>query len=99
MADVSTTTQRHRVQAAWFAMLRINALVIVGVLGLILVFLLERGLSKALSWEFLTQMPREGMTEGGIFPAIFGTVMMVVIMSIAVVPFGVLAALYLKVTQ
>src|SRR5207302_5393361 len=40
--------------------------------------------------------PREANTEGGIFPAIFGTVMMVIIMSIAVVPFGVLAALYLR---
>jgi len=47
-------------------------------------------------WEVLSEEPREANTEGGIFPAIFGTVMMVVIMSIAVVPFGVLAALYLK---
>ncbi len=47
-------------------------------------------------WEVLSEEPREANTEGGIFPAIFGTVMMVVIMSIAVVPFGVLAAIYLK---
>ena len=40
--------------------------------------------------------PRESNTEGGIFPAIFGTVMMVFLMSFAVVPFGVLAALYLR---
>jgi phosphate transport system permease protein len=44
----------------------------------------------------LADEPREANTEGGIFPAIFGTVMMVLIMSLAVVPFGVLAALYLK---
>ena len=44
----------------------------------------------------LTDEPREANTEGGIFPAIFGTVMMVMIMSVAVVPFGVLAAFYLK---
>ncbi len=44
----------------------------------------------------LTEEPREANTEGGIFPAIFGTVMMVFIMTIAVVPFGVLAALYLR---
>ena len=47
-------------------------------------------------WEFVSADPRESNTEGGVFPAIFGTVMMVLLMSIAVVPFGVLAALYLN---
>ena len=47
-------------------------------------------------WSVLSTEPREANTEGGIFPAIFGTVMMVIIMSLAVVPFGVLAALYLR---
>lgn len=46
--------------------------------------------------EFLTDSPREANTEGGIFPAIFGTVMMVIIMSIIVTPFGVVAAVYLR---
>jgi phosphate transport system permease protein len=47
-------------------------------------------------WEFLSGDPRESNTEGGIFPAIFGTVMMVMLMSVLAVPFGVLAALYLR---
>ncbi|NOX38497.1 MAG: phosphate ABC transporter permease PstA [Calditrichaeota bacterium] len=47
-------------------------------------------------WEFVSANPRESNTEGGIFPAIFGTVLMVLIMSIAVVPFGVMAAIYLS---
>jgi phosphate transport system permease protein len=47
-------------------------------------------------WEFLSADPRESNTEGGIFPAIFGTVMMVILMSLIAVPFGVLAALYLR---
>ncbi len=47
-------------------------------------------------WEFLSGEPRESNTEGGIFPAIFGTVMMVILMSMMAVPFGVLAALYLR---
>lgn len=47
-------------------------------------------------WEFLSDEPREANTEGGIFPAIFGTVMMVIIMSIMVTPFGVVAAVYLR---
>ena len=47
-------------------------------------------------WAFMTGYPREANTEGGIFPAIFGTVMMVLIMSVVVTPFGVLAAIYLR---
>lgn len=46
--------------------------------------------------EFIFDEPRESNTEGGVFPAIFGTVMMVLLMSIFTVPFGVLAALYLR---
>jgi len=47
-------------------------------------------------WDFVSGFPREANTEGGILPAIFGTVMMVIIMSILVTPFGVLAAIYLR---
>ncbi len=58
---------------------------------------LERlGLYVTRFWEFFWEDPREANTEGGVFPAIFGTVMMVIIMSIVVVPFGVVAALYLR---
>ena len=46
--------------------------------------------------EFLTDDPREANTEGGIFPAIFGTVLMVMMMSVIVTPFGVIAAVYLR---
>jgi phosphate transport system permease protein len=47
-------------------------------------------------WDFLSGFPREANTEGGIFPAIFGTVLMVMLMSIMVTPLGVLAAIYLR---
>ncbi len=47
-------------------------------------------------WEFVSGEPRESNTEGGVFPAIFGTVMMVFLMTLAVVPLGVVAALYLR---
>ncbi len=47
-------------------------------------------------WEFLSDDPREANTEGGIFPAIFGTVLMVMIMAVMVTPFGVIAAVYLR---
>ncbi|OQW94308.1 MAG: phosphate ABC transporter, permease protein PstA [Beggiatoa sp. IS2] len=45
--------------------------------------------------EFLMEEPREANTEGGIFPAIFGTIMMVIIMSVIITPFGIVAAVYL----
>lgn len=47
-------------------------------------------------WEFLTQEPREANTEGGVMPAIFGTFTMTLLMVIAVAPFGVMSALYLR---
>jgi phosphate transport system permease protein len=49
-----------------------------------------------LTWEFLTQSPTEGMTAGGIFPAIVGTVLLVLIMSVLGVPIGTITALYLS---
>jgi phosphate transport system permease protein len=50
---------------------------------------------KNLTWEFITQFPREGMTKGGIFPAIVGTALMTMIMTVAAVPFGAITAIYL----
>ena len=47
-------------------------------------------------WAFISEDPREANTEGGIFPAIFGTVMMVILMAILVTPLGVIAAVYLR---
>ncbi|MCE8010208.1 phosphate ABC transporter permease PstA [Billgrantia desiderata] len=47
-------------------------------------------------WRFLSEGPRDGNTAGGVWPAIFGTVMMVLLMSLLVTPFGVLAAVYLN---
>ena len=47
-------------------------------------------------WEFVSEPPREANVEGGVFPAIFGTVIMVFLMTIFVTPFGVMAAIYLR---
>lgn len=47
-------------------------------------------------WRFVAERPREANTAGGIFPAIFGTVMMVLLMTVFVAPFGILAAVYLR---
>lgn len=47
-------------------------------------------------WRFMSEEPREANTEGGIFPAIFGTFVMTIMMSVLVTPFGVIAAIYLR---
>jgi phosphate transport system permease protein len=48
------------------------------------------------TWEFLTSFPKDGMTSGGIFPAIVGTVLLVLVMSIAGIPIGTITAIYLS---
>lgn len=61
-----------------------------------LTFFERIGLCMHNFWVFLSAEPREANTEGGVFPAIFGTFVMTVLMSLAVTPFGVLAAMYLR---
>jgi len=48
------------------------------------------------AWAFISEEPREANTEGGIYPAIFGTILMVLLMTVVVTPFGVVAGVYLK---
>ena len=94
--DVRNTRRRLRGERAWFWLLRLINLGIVGILVIILWFLFERGLSKAVSWEFLSQMPREGMTEGGILPAIVGTLLLTFISMVVALPLGIGTAIYLN---
>jgi phosphate transport system permease protein len=68
-------------------------LLIVAFLAVILGNIVLNGWSH-LTWEFLSSAPRVGMTEGGIFPAIFGTALLVILMTIFVVPLGVCVAIY-----
>ena len=94
--DRSNTDRRRRSQAGWFFLLRLNAILIVGVLAILLWFLLSRGLRVAFSWEFVSQMPREGMTEGGILPAIVGTLLLTAVSMGVALPLGILSAIYLS---
>ncbi|HET9551439.1 MAG TPA: phosphate ABC transporter permease PstA [Anaeromyxobacteraceae bacterium] len=70
------------------------ALLVVLMLGFILWDVVAGGWSR-LSLEFVTQSPTEGMTQGGIFPAIYGTAVLTLLMTVAVMPVGVLTAVYL----
>ncbi|HEX7898804.1 MAG TPA: phosphate ABC transporter permease PstA [Planctomycetota bacterium] len=73
----------------------IACLLILLMVGIILGNIAIHGL-PGVSWEFVSAAPRAGMAEGGIFPAIFGTVALVILMTLAVVPLGVAAAVYLQ---
>jgi len=64
--------------------------VIVSILAVVII-----GGWENLTWEFLTEFPRDGMTKGGILPALVGTALMTLIMTIAAVPFGAITAIYL----
>jgi phosphate transport system permease protein len=69
-------------------------LVIIAIVAIIIGNVVQHGFEK-LSWEFLSEPPREHFTKGGIFPAIFGTAALVILMTIAVIPLGVATAVYM----
>jgi phosphate transport system permease protein len=68
------------------------------VLAALLIFLYDIGKKggSSISWEFLSKMPRRGMTEGGIFPAIFGTFLVTMVTAVLAVPMGMFSAIYLN---
>lgn len=70
------------------------AALVVGMLAVILWDVIRGGAAR-ITWEFLTANPEEGMTTGGIFPAIYGTAVMTILMTVAVLPVGVATAVYL----
>jgi phosphate transport system permease protein len=85
---------RTLVQRAGFALLALAALVVVVPILLVIGIIVVRGIS-AISWEFLTAMPRNGMKAGGIFPAIVGTLLLILGTALAAIPVGVGGAIYL----
>ncbi|MBM4102967.1 MAG: phosphate ABC transporter permease PstA [Planctomycetes bacterium] len=77
-----------------FTILGLITLLVVAPIVLIIYYVISRGWS-AMSWEFLTAAPRNGMKEGGIFPAIVGTVLLIVGTMLFSLPVGILSAVYL----
>ncbi len=78
-----------------FIILFLATLIVLLPAALIIVIIVKNGYS-AINWEFLTQMPRNGMREGGIFPAILGTIILVAGSVSVALPIGVLSAIYLS---
>ncbi len=71
----------------------VSAIVVIPII-LVVVYTIVRGIG-AIDWEFITQFPTNGMTEGGIFPAIVGTILLTFGTAIAAIPLGICAAIYL----
>lgn len=82
-------------QKLGFGLLTACMLVVLTILAILLYDIASKG-AGTISWEFLTQMPRKGMTEGGIFPAIVGTILVTVITATIAIPLGMGCAVYLN---
>jgi phosphate transport system permease protein len=85
----------YRTQNIAFFFLFLATLLIIVPVGLIVVIIIQKGL-PAINWQFLSDMPRQGMRAGGIFPAIVGTIYLVMGAIIFALPIGLLAAIYLS---
>ena len=85
---------RYWVQRLGFSLLGLLALLVVFPIILIVTLIVVRG-AGAISWEFLTAMPRDGMKAGGIFPAIIGTLVLTLGTALVSIPIGVGGAIYL----
>jgi phosphate ABC transporter membrane protein len=79
----------------YIALTGLSVVIIIGLLSFILFDIVKNGIG-VINWEFLTQPPKEGMTKGGIFPAIYGTIVRVLLMLVFVVPTGIFTAVYLN---
>lgn len=96
MNSITSLHTRKRIsQQVAFWIFRLTALAVVAVLIWILGFLFVNGAS-VISWEFLTSEPTNGMTEGGIFPAIIGTLCLVAGSMLFAFPVGVLSGIYMN---
>ncbi len=87
--------RKKLIEFAGFFFLRVSVALVLAVL-VILLYDIGRHGGGVISWEFLTKAPRHGMTEGGIFPAIFGTFLVTIVTTLLAVPLGVFAAIYLN---
>lgn len=90
----SLAIRKLREKAA-FWILRLAMGLVLGGLGGILLFVFIQGIG-AISWTFLTDVPRDSMTKGGIFPAIMGTLYLTIGAILAALPLGVASAIYLS---
>ncbi len=86
---------QYLAQKIAFSLLFLSTLLIIVLVGFVVFVIVQKGL-PAIDWQFLTDIPRQGMRAGGIFPAIIGTLYLVAGAIIFALPIGLLAAIYLS---
>jgi len=91
----NTDRKKRYSQAIAFTIFKLMSYSVVAILILILGFIVVRGIG-VISWDFLTKAPEDGMTKGGIFPAIVGTLCLVVGSSIFSFPIGIMSGIYMN---
>ena len=91
----SSFSSKRISQAVAFTIFKLMSYSVVLILIAILFFIIYRGIG-AISWDFLTKSPEEGMTKGGIYPAIVGTFYLVVGSSLFSFPIGILSGIYMN---
>lgn len=94
-SETPISRKKRRNQKIAFGVFSLLSYAVVGILLIILGFLMVKGLG-VISWEFISSEPKEGMTEGGIFPAIIGTLVLVAGSMIFAFPVGVMAGIYMN---
>lgn len=95
MNSAQINKSKRRSQAIAFTLFKLMSYAVVGILALILGFIIFQGFG-AISWDFLTKAPEDGMTKGGIFPAIVGTIYLVIGSSIFSFPIGIMSGIYMN---
>lgn len=89
------TANRHLTQRVGFTVITLMSIATVLPIVAVVIYILAQGF-PAISWEFLTGFPRDGMREGGILPAIIGTLYLTIGTAVFSVPLGIAAAIYLS---
>lgn len=82
-------------EMAGFGLMRLCMALVIGILLLVFWDIFSKG-AGVITWDFIAQAPRAGMTKGGIFPAIFGTFLVTIITAVLAVPMGLGCAIYLN---
>jgi len=88
-------SSKRRSEKIAFGIFRSMSLLVVGILFIILGFIIIKGIS-VISWDFITKMPEDGMTKGGIYPAIIGTLCLIAGSIAFSFPIGVLSGIYIN---
>ncbi|MBN2161176.1 MAG: phosphate ABC transporter permease PstA [Spirochaetes bacterium] len=91
---LSQQAKSDAIEKAAFSLIRIMSYLILAFLIFIIGYIIAKGYS-ALSWEFISEMPKDEMTRGGIFPAILGTFYLMIGSALVSIPIGIITAVYL----